>query len=223
MRFLCLAIFYTLIAHIHLSAQNSNDIILPSFDDKYSTYVRQLESGKTDIDYQDFRFSLLESEQFKIIGLKRSYIDSLINAMYDNMNKSQYDTIISITKKILSVDYTRMLAHKILRQTYKVLGDTVNANKYKSIQFGLLHSIVDNGDGKTCATGWPVIYISEEYFILSMIDAELIKQRLDNDDGIHLCDEMEVTIEGKQKTYYFDVRKIFEYHNKLKREYLLKK
>ncbi len=214
MKILCFAILFSCIPYVHIYSQNTENITTPAFTDKYSSYVRQLESGKTDIDYQDFRFSLLESEQFKIIGLKSSYIDSLINEMYDNMSKSQYDNIISITKKILSVDYTRMLAHKILRQTYKVLGDTVNANKYKSIQFGLLHSIVDNGDGKTCATGWPVIQISEEYFILSMMGAKLISQSLARKDQV-VCDAMEVSIEGETKEYYFDIRRIFNEYDKM--------
>ena len=40
---------------------------------------------------------------------------------------------------MLSIDYTSMIAHKILRQTYNIIGDTLNAKKYKTIQFGLLH------------------------------------------------------------------------------------
>ena len=32
---------------------------------------------------------------------------------------------------MLSIDYTSMIAHKILRQTYKVIGDTTNAAKIR--------------------------------------------------------------------------------------------
>ena len=69
------------------------------------------------------------------------------------------------------------------------------------------------GDGKTCATAWPVIQLSEEYFILEMLDAELQNQSIDNEGG--LCDKMETKIDGKKKTYYFETSKIFLGYEKL--------
>jgi len=115
---------------------------------------------------------------------------------------------------MLSIDYTSMLAHKILRQTFKIIGDTLNAKKYKTIQFGLLYSITESGDGKSCKTAWHVIQVSEEYFMLQMLGAELKGQSIDNSGG--LCDKMEVkTEEGEEKTYYFDTSKVFEGYKKL--------
>ena len=98
--------------------------------------------------------------------------------------------------------------HKGFRRTIR------DQSKYKTIQFGLLNSIVKNGDGKTCATAWPVIQIDEEYFILQMLGAALQKQSIDNTGG--LCDKMEVkTEEGDKKTYYFETSKVFEGYKKL--------
>jgi hypothetical protein len=37
--------------------QSQNKVDVPKFGDKYSNYVSQLESGKIDIDYADFRNS----------------------------------------------------------------------------------------------------------------------------------------------------------------------
>ena len=76
-----------------------------------------------------------------------------------------------------------------------------------------MSSTTKNGDGKTCATAWPVIKIEEEYFILKMIGAEVMKQSIDKDGGI--CDRMEVKEKGKKKVYYFDVHKVFEGYKKL--------
>ena len=114
---------------------------------------------------------------------------------------------------MLSIDYTSLIAHKILRQSYKIIGDTANARKYKTIQFGLLNSIARNGDGRSCATAWPVIQLAEEYFMLEMLGAQLKKQSIDKTGG--LCDKMEVRVEGSQKTYYFATSKIFEGYRKL--------
>ena len=188
-------------------------IKIPTYNDKYSQYVKKLEAGQTDIDYQDFRFSFLESKQFIIASQKTSEFEKLKKKMYANMDKSNYEKVVKITKQMLSIDYTSMIAHKILRQTYKVIGDTTNAAKYKTIQFGLLKSIVSKGNGQSCETSWPVIQLSEEYFILQMVGAELKKQSIDGKGGV--CDKMVVKVDGKKKTYYFETSKVFYGYKKL--------
>ncbi len=202
-----------ILTSIYSFGQTTPQVVVPNFSDKFCDYVKQLEAGQTDIDYQDFRFSFIESEQFKIAGKKNTAFDSLKKEMYVQMDKSNYPEIIKVTKQMLSIDYTSMIAHKILRQTYKIIGDTISATKYKTIQFGLLNSIVKKGDGKTCETAWPVIQIEEEYFILEMVGAKLQKQSIDNDGG--LCDKMEVKVDGKKDTYYFETSKVFEGYKKL--------
>lgn len=203
----------TVLLNISVFGQTETKIAVPNFNDKYSEYVKQLELGQTDIDYQDFRFSFIESEQFIIANKNSEKLDSLKKEMYGNMKTKEYANVIDITKQMLGIDYTNMLAHKILRQTYNIVGDTINSAKYKTIQFGLLNSIVKSGDGQTCATAWSVIQISEEYFILEMIEAELLKQSVDNKGG--LCDKMEVKVDGEKKTYYFETSKIFAGYKKL--------
>jgi hypothetical protein len=208
-----LLILAIILASICSFGQTTPQVIIPNFDDKFCDYVKKLEAGKTDIDYQAFRFSFIESEQFKIARKKFSEFDSLKKEMYVQMDKSNYQEIIKITKQLLSIDYTDMMAHKILRQTYKLIGDITNAAKYKTIQFGLLNSIVKKGDGNTCITAWPVMQIEEEYFILEMVGAKLKKQSIVNDGG--LCDKMEVKVDGKRKTYYFETSKVFEGYKKM--------
>ncbi len=207
-------IFCFVLTTIYCSGQQNSEIVIPKFSDKYVEFVKELETGKTNINYREFRESFIESEQFKIASKRTTEIDSLGTEMHKQMEAKNYEKIIQITKSILSIDYTNMFALKILRQTYKATGDNMNASKYKAIQFGLLNSIIKNGDGKTCATGWPVIQITEEYFILQMLGAELLNQSIDNATG--LCDKMEVkTEEGENKTYYFETSKVFEGYKKL--------
>jgi hypothetical protein len=132
--------------------------------------------------------------------------------MHELMQKSKSAEIIGITKKMLSIDYTDMEAHKILHQTYKILGDMPNSKKYHDIEFGLLNSIIKKGDGKTCQTAWPVIQINEEYFILQMLGAKPQKQSIDNTGGV--CDKMEVQTDQGKKLYYFEISKVFKGYNK---------
>ena len=209
--FIILTMFITV--SMSLFGQSSSEIVVPPFQDTFSDYIKKLEAGETNIDYQDFRFSFLKSEQFTIAQSKLKEFDSLKRQMYVQMNAANHQEVIQITKKLLSIDYTDMKAHKILRQTYKIIGDTVNAAKYKTIQFGLMNSILQKGDGRSCETAWPVIQVEEEYFILEMVGAKLMEQTLVEDGGI--CDKMEFKAEGKNKTYFFEVSKVFEGYKKL--------
>jgi hypothetical protein len=145
------------------------------------------------------------------MGKSTEYMD-LKDEMYKQMDSANYQEVILITKKMLSIDYTSMIAHKILRQTYKIIGDTTNAAKYKAIQFGLLTSIIKSGDGKSTKTAWKVIQIEEEYFILGILDAKLISQALVSDKK-KPYDRMSVVEEGMKKDYYFDITKVFEKYN----------
>ena len=193
-------------------AGNEAKIVIPAFDDKYSGFVRQLEAGQTDINYTEFRNSFLESEQFKVIANQNPDLQTLRTTMRELMKSSKYPEIIDVTKKMLSLDYTNMEAHKILQQTYKILGDTGNAKKYHDIEFGLLNSIVRKGDGKSCRSGWPVVQVEEEYFILGMLGANVRKQSVDNTGGV--CDKIEVETPEGNATYYFEISKVFEGYKK---------
>jgi hypothetical protein len=42
-----------------LFGQSSSEIVVPPFQDTFSDYIKKLEAGETNIDYQDFRFSFL--------------------------------------------------------------------------------------------------------------------------------------------------------------------
>jgi hypothetical protein len=190
-------------------------IEIPTFNDKYSEYVKQLENGANDIDFVAFRNSFLDSKQF---GKKSTNYDSLKKQTYNEIKNKNYQEIIRLTKAMLSIDYTSMFAHKYLQQTYKILGDTINRNKYHDIEFGLLYSITKSGDGKTCETGWHVTQIEEEYFIINMIGADLQSQSITS-SGKNACDKMVIkTEDGEIKTYFFEANKIFEMERKMFKE-----
>jgi hypothetical protein len=193
-------------------AENRSGVVMPGYHDKYSAFVTQLEAGQTNVNYTEFRESFLESEQFKAASKQKPDLSTLRKEIHELMRKSKSAEIIDITKKMLSIDYTDMEAHKILHQTYKILGDAPNSKKYHDIEFGLLNSIIKKGDGKTCQTAWPVIQINEEYFILQMLGAKLQKQSIDNTGGA--CDKMEVQTDQGKRVYYFEISMVFKGYNK---------
>ena len=73
------------------------------------------------------------------------------------------------------------------------------------MEFGLLNSIMASGDGKTCDTGWEVVAIGEEYFIIGMMgdtpsEQSLIQGKNGTCDLLHVRDE-----NGKFQDYYFRI------------------
>jgi hypothetical protein len=204
--------FLTILVWENAHAVASGGIELPGYSDKYSNFVRQLEAGRTNINYAEFRNSFLASEQFKVAGVRHVELHDLRKRLRQLMRQSNHAQVAKVATQMLGIDYTDMEAHKALRQASKLSGNTANAEKHHDIEFGLLYSIIRKGDGKACQTGWPVIQIAEEYFILEMAGAKLLQQSLDNSGG--LCDKMEVQTPEGRKTYYFEVSKVFEGYDK---------
>ena len=198
---------------LHSAVAIASEISVPQWGDKYSKSVKELEAGKTAINYREFRESFLESKQFRVATSSSEEIDRLEASIPDLIKNKRYTDLIDLTKRILSIDYTEMRAHKYLYQTYKVVGDEANRAKYHDIEIGLLKSIVKNDDGNSCANAWPVVQVREEYFVLEMIGATLKQQGIDTNGG--LCDRMEVTTDEGDRVYYFDTTKVFESYKRL--------
>lgn len=208
------SILFTLTFSIMLTNAFGQDggIDIPEFNDKYSNYVKQLESGDLNIDYLDFRRSFLNSKQFDKKGDDYRRFKKQMFAEAANKN---YSELIRLAKAMLNIDYTSMYAHKYLQQTYKILGEENNYQKYHDIEFGLLNSIVKNGDGKTCETGWPVTQIEEEYFIIDMLGARLQQQSIAK-GGNNICDRMEIKLkDGETRVLFFEANKVFEKEQEL--------
>ena len=201
---------------IDSEGQKKAEVLIPKFNDQYTSYVKKLEGGEFNINFKEFRESFIKSEQFRIASKKNSEFEKLKKDMYEHIAKSDYHKIVKITKAMLSIDYTSMLAHKVLRQTYSFLGDSVNTIKYRTIQLGLLNSIIKKGDGKTHATAWHVVQMEEENFILHLLGAKITKQSVENAHGIF--DKMEVNIKGEKQVYYFEISKIFEGYKYLEKK-----
>lgn len=199
---------------INLYGQNKSNIKVPAFNDKYCEYVKRLENGDTTIDFQDFRFSFIDSEQFPIAFNQMTEIDGIKKEIRKKYNEKKYEEVIALCEQILSIDYTDLDAHTYIGFTYKKLNNMEMYEKHKVILFKLVDSILQSGDGKTCKTGWKVIKVSEEYYILNLFEATFQKQSLVSNKD-ELCDKMDVLIDGKERTFYFDVNRVFDGYDRV--------
>ena len=91
--------------------------------------------------------------------------------------------------------------HFMRAQALKKVGDLEGFSYHWYCFYGLIHSIASSGDGKTPETAFKVISVSEEYYLLNEIGAEVIEQSLD-----YPCDVMKVLLrDGTEATFYFNV------------------
>lgn len=199
---------------LFLQAQEATNIAVPMSNDKYANYIQQLETGTTEIDYQDFRFSFLESPQFLVVSENFEVLVNLKKLIRTAIAEDDDEEVIRLAREILNIDYLDLQIMKLLSDCYNEVGDDEKSDKYLNILGGLLKSIVGNSDGLSCEQAWKVIRVPEEYFVLSIMGAKFEKQSVVHDAGV--CDKMDVVTEnGEKVSYYFDVSKVFESYDKL--------
>lgn len=181
-------------------------------NDAYCNMVRRLERGDTVLDYTAFRYSYIEGSLFRRSKKQASELLDLLNLGERYWHAGDPGKVIATLNRALAIDYTSMAAHHRLRSAYAELGDTANARRAKAIESGLLRSIFAGGDGRSCASAWPVIQTEEEYFILEMLNARLESQELITKRGF--CDRITTRQNGKKRVYYFEVTKVFDAYDK---------
>jgi hypothetical protein len=90
------------------------------------------------------------------------------------------------------------------------LGRTGESQQQLRWRDGLVDSVMRSGDGRTPATAWKVISVGEEYAILRVFGMKHLRQSLTEDRR----DKMEVELDGKPLTLYFDPAPHFPPHGK---------
>ena len=186
-------------------AASGQGVKLPSDGDEYSALVARAAAHDESVDFRSLRMAYLKSPAFR----RASASEQLDGLRRDMVAATQAtggeSTVRAKAEQILSIDFTDLQAQKLLRQACALLHDDACADLHHFIEFGLLRSITQSGDGKTCATGWEAVQIKEEYFLLAMMGTTFVGQALVSDGG-HPCDAMSVKDEnGAAQTYYFKI------------------
>ena len=144
--------------------------------------------------------------------LSRADLDDAHGARAEEMAKAMRDNddakVFALAQETIAEFYLDLEAHKARYQSCQLLKRT-DCARYKAISLGLLRSIVDGRDGKTCATGWEAVRGPEEYFVMRMVGLHVLGQSLIHDG--HTCDALQAEDKHHQPiTVYFDVTAMFE-------------
>ncbi len=190
---------FLILTHAKVFCQD-HSIVTPQLNDDYSNFIIKIEKAVSHIDYKLFRESLIKSDQYQIIINNKHIMDSLGFLMFTAAKDAQYDKVIFMANAILSIDYTNMMAHKMLSQAYNSKADSINGTKHATIKKGLLNSIIKNGDGNSCLTAWPIVQVTEEGFMLKEIGGEIIDMEINKES---LCDKFTVASKEGKRVYFF--------------------
>ena len=206
-KFAAAAGFVLLLAASPAASADAPGIELPADGDEYSALVARAAAHDQSVDFAALRAAYLTSAAYK-----RADLDTLQRLEHEMVAATQATdgaaTVRQKAEQILSIDFTDLNAQKLLRQSCALLHDDACADLHHFLEFGLLKSITQGGDGKSCAAGWEAMQIKEEYFLLAMIGAKVESQSLVSDGG-HSCDAMAVTDEnGAAQTYFFKIDKM---------------
>ena len=187
----------------------ASGVQLPNFGDDYSALAARAAAHDESIDFRALRLAFLKSPAYQKVGVATASLAQLNREMVDATHQPVSVGAPIVRQKaeqFLSIDYIDINAHKLLRQSCAALKDDACVEANHFVEFGLLNSIIHSGTGDTCAKGWEVVDIREEYFVLAtVLNTKFQKQSLVSEDG-HACDVMAVTDEkGAPRTYYFNV------------------
>jgi hypothetical protein len=183
----------------------AGQIVLPSGGDDYAKLAARAAAHDTSVDFRALRFAYLTSAARKSGSADEN---ALRQALFASVKSGAApEAVRDAAVKLLSADYIDMYGHKFLRQACTLLHDDACVAQEHFVEFGLLTSITKTGDGKTCATGWEVAAIKEEYFIMSIMGANVTSQALV--DGPPSCDLLNGTGEdGNAVAYYFRIEAV---------------
>jgi hypothetical protein len=173
--------------------------------DAYPSLVARAEAGDPATDFRALRFAWLDS------AARHSAPDTTAarTAMHAAAAASDNPRVRAAAERLIAAHYTDLEAHMMLRLACVALGDDTCAEHQRFVEFGMLKSILDSGDGKTPATAWHVASIEEEYFVMQIAQAKLKQQALVSQNG-RTFDHLTVTAaDGTEKAMWFDITDFF--------------
>ncbi len=170
-----------------------------------SDYTSLLEAARADpdnVDFTELRIAYASSpayDPYRTPCVSYTTICELIEG-------NEMEAVIEQVERILDEHYLDIQAHTLATIAYEALGDQTRVEYHKRFAAGLLHSILQSGDGTSFETAFKVVDLSEEYALLLALNAEVLRQELRQHEG-HFFDVLEVRFSGigQDAIIYFNI------------------
>jgi Domain of unknown function (DUF4919) len=173
--------------------------------DAYAHLVAQAEAANPATDFRALRFAWLDSAE------RRTAPDPAAaqKALHDAASRTDNAAVRDAAQRVIAAHYTDLEAHMMRRLACVALKDDACATHEHFVEFGLLKSILDSGDGKAAATAWHVASIDEEYFVMQIAQVSLKQQALVMQNGRAFDHLTVTTADGTDKAMWFDITDFF--------------
>jgi hypothetical protein len=173
----------------------------PGTPDAYRGLVAKAEAGES-VDFHRLRMAYLASPAFHGEDIDPE-LTALRDQMFAAMKQGIHARAFELAQQLIARSYVDLDAHEARRHACAQLGRP-DCARYEEIERGLVRSVIAGRDGQSCETGWEVVAIDEEYFLLRMLGLTPQLQALMRD--VHLCDRIETSdANGARRTVYFDI------------------
>ena len=172
---------------------------------KYEALLEKAKKGEGAVDFGALRLAFFETPDYHPHAGMMVY-----RPLWGTVGQGNWPEAARQAEAVLEKNYVDINAHMVAYIAYREQGDDEKAKLHRRWADGLIESVKAGGDGKTPATAWHVISISEEYAVLRSMNLRPAGQALIKADG-HSYDEMKV-IDPQTKAevkYYFNVDKPF--------------
>jgi len=179
--------------------------------DKFSALLARLTQGDITVDFVELRRAFADSPLYT----DGSDPDER-KAMFNALNKKEFDQALAHARKILEENYLDIDAHQVAYVAQRELHAPAEAEFHKRIALGLIQAIFKTGDGKSTETAWEVLSTHEEYVVLRALGLRPGSQAL-LQSGRHSYDKLDA-IDGKsgeKVTLYFNIDKPMGYLDRI--------
>lgn len=173
----------------------------------YADLVAQAESGDSATDYTALRTAYAASDGYDPYGMD---LQADYHQLWPAFQAKDCAKVITVSDGMLKRDYTMATVHVLRADCFRAQGDASRGDREEAIARGLADSLRHTGDGKSVATAYVVVTMSEERFLLVAIGLHEARQSLINDKG-HMYDLIEGPNDnpGGPKAAYFNVDALF--------------
>lgn len=172
--------------------------------DKYTSadYFRLLKQAKAQDPKLDFTALRLSYTKTK---LYEPYTTPDLRSMSMAYEAKNWKKTLSCAEAILKTNYLDIDAHLYCMLAYRESGDKKKADFHRYMFQGLLHSLLQSGEGDSAKNAIVVITIQEEYAVFKAIRVAPGKQKLEQIDG-HFYDKWQVKHNKTgEHTLYFNI------------------
>ncbi|HEX8734069.1 MAG TPA: DUF4919 domain-containing protein [Pyrinomonadaceae bacterium] len=177
----------------------------------YEDLLAKLKKGDTNIDFKKLRFAFTETKNYSPYG-NRSDDSEKMSQFY---REKKYKEALKSAAAVLETSYVDINAHFIAAVANRETGNSEKFEFHKKVYLGLINSIIEGRDGKSAKTAFEVIYVPEEYAVLSYLGLRRGSQALMTENGSKF-DVLTVTNPENNETLklYFNIDTVWKGYEK---------